>query len=65
MNHYEKGRHIPDYTLLKRIGKVLRLPVAYFYAEHDELATLIKLFSKLKKTNRTIFLKKLGINSTE
>ncbi len=26
MNHYEKGRHTPDYSMLKRIAKVLNLP---------------------------------------
>jgi transcriptional regulator with XRE-family HTH domain len=49
MNHYEIGRHTPDYSTLKRIADVLCLPVAYFYAESDKLATLIETFSTLKK----------------
>jgi len=44
MNHYEKGRHTPDYSMLKRIAKVLKLPVAYFYADSDKLAELIRYF---------------------
>lgn len=56
MNHYEKGRHSPDYSLLQRIAKVLKLPVAYFYAERDELAELIKLFHRLKKPDKAIIL---------
>lgn len=56
MNHYEKGRHTPDYSMLKRIAKVLKLPVAYFYAERDELAEIIKLFHQLKKSDKTILL---------
>jgi transcriptional regulator with XRE-family HTH domain len=56
MNHYEKGRHTPDYSMLKRIAKVLKLPVAYFYAEKDELAELIKLFHQLKKPDKTTLL---------
>lgn len=58
MNHYEKGRHTPDYSILKRIAKVLKLPVAYFYAESDELAQWIALFNQLKKSERSIYLKK-------
>ncbi len=48
MNHYEMGRHTPDYSTLKRIASVLKLPVAYFYAESDELADLIKKFTPSK-----------------
>src|SRR5438105_1108995 len=57
MNHYEKGRHAPDYSMLKRIGKVLKLPVAYFYAESDELAQWIKLFGKAGKAQRAKILR--------
>lgn len=59
MNHYEKGRHTPDYSMLKRIAKVLKLPVAYFYADSDDLALLIKSFSQLKKSNKNLILKKI------
>jgi len=58
MNHYEKGRHTPDYSMLLRIAKVLKLPVAYFYAETDELARWIKIFSGLKKTDKIGALKR-------
>lgn len=59
MNHYEKGRHTPDYHTLKRIAAALKVPVAYFYAESDDLALLIMHFSRLKKVDQTIFLKKI------
>ncbi len=52
MNHYEMGRHTPDYSTLRRIAIVLKLPVAYFYAEDDELAEVIKLFNGLKKEDK-------------
>jgi transcriptional regulator with XRE-family HTH domain len=57
LNHYEKGRHTPDYSMLKRIANVLKLPVAYFYAESDELAQWIQLFNKIKKSKRLALLK--------
>lgn len=52
MNHYEIGRHTPDYSTLQRIARVLRLPVAYFYAEEDDMAELIKVFYELEKEER-------------
>jgi len=60
MNHYELGRHTPDYQTLKRIAKILRLPVAYFYAETDDLAKFIVLFSRLKKPLRETLLEELN-----
>lgn len=59
MNHYEMGRHAPDYTMLKRIGNILGVPVAYFYAEADELAEMIILFSKLRKDGQNRILNQL------
>ena len=44
MNQYETGKHTPDYATLKKIAKVLKVPTAYFYAEEDDLAKLIRNF---------------------
>ena len=60
MNHYEMGRHTPDYSTLKRIATVLKLPVAYFYAESDDLAKVIKIFSELNQADRTTALQKIS-----
>lgn len=49
MNQYETGKHAPNYSSLKRIAEVLNVPPAYFYAEEDELAELIRLYQKLNK----------------
>lgn len=59
MNHYETGRHTPDYSMLKRIAKVLKLPIANFYAEADELAESIKVFSQLKKSKQRLLLNEI------
>lgn len=56
MNHYEIGRHEPDYSTLKRIAEVLKFPTAYFYAEDDSLAEMIKSFNKLSKSKKMYFL---------
>lgn len=47
MNHYEIGRHAPDYSMLKRISEALNLSPAYFYAEDSRLAEIIKFFERL------------------
>lgn len=44
INQYETGKHTPDFLTLKRISAVLAVPTAYFYAEEDELANIIKAF---------------------
>lgn len=41
VNRYETGVHQPDLQTLQRLAQSLDLPVAYFYAEDDELARLI------------------------
>ncbi|WP_181950963.1 helix-turn-helix domain-containing protein [Pseudidiomarina gelatinasegens] len=44
MNHYERGRHVPDYTIVKLIAEVLEVPPWYFFCDSDEEAIrLIKL----------------------
>ncbi|HGY6085668.1 TPA: helix-turn-helix domain-containing protein, partial [Escherichia coli] len=37
MNHYEKGRHLPDIDMLKKIATELGVPLSYFFCE-DELS---------------------------
>lgn len=62
MNHYEMGRHTPDYSTLKRIAQVLDLPVAYFYSESDELAEFIKIFNSFKKEKQISVIEELMNN---
>ncbi len=47
MNHYEKGRHLPDLETMKRMAKELAVPLSYFFCESDAEAELVMLFSKL------------------
>ncbi|MCD9031145.1 helix-turn-helix domain-containing protein [Luteimonas sp. Y-2-2-4F] len=44
VNRYETGVHQPDLQTLQRLAGVLGLPVAYFYAEDDDLARMIAAF---------------------
>ncbi|MBN8791441.1 MAG: helix-turn-helix transcriptional regulator [Stenotrophomonas nitritireducens] len=46
INRYETGVHQPDLQILQRIADVFDVPVAYFFAEDDELAEMIKNFRR-------------------
>lgn len=59
INHYEKGRHLPDYSMMERIADALGVPVAYFYARDDELAELILQWGRLSKAQRRAVLGQL------
>lgn len=52
VNRYESGVHQPDLQTLQSLAAVLKLPVAYFYAEDDELAQLIRDFKGSAKRKR-------------
>jgi transcriptional regulator with XRE-family HTH domain len=52
MNHYEKGRHVPDIQTLRKMANELKVPLNYFFCEDDqsaELAILIALLSDEQK----------------
>jgi len=57
MNQYERGKRSPDLLTLQRIGKVLNLPVAYFYSESDDMAILVKEFHRMKSADKKRLLK--------
>lgn len=51
MNHYEKGRHTPDYQTLKRLADELNVPVTFFFCETDKVADLLCLIDKLSEAD--------------
>lgn len=56
MNHYEKGRHIPDMQTLSKLAEELGVPVAYFFCENDDMAELVTIFSKLTDEEKSEYL---------
>ena len=52
MNHYEKGKHVPDFDLLARIGDILDVPVPYFYCTDDQLAEFLIQYHRLSSAKR-------------
>lgn len=43
LNRYEKGIHEADLDTVQRLAEALEVPVAYLFAEDDELAKLISI----------------------
>lgn len=46
INRYEKGIYEADLETAGKLAEILMIPLAYFYAEDDELAELIILYSQ-------------------
>lgn len=46
MNHYEKGKHYPDYKTAERLAKALDVPTPYLFAREDDLAEWILQFKQ-------------------
>lgn len=54
MNHYEKGRHVPDIDMLHKLAKVLDVPISYFFCEDELSAELVCLFDKLSEEDKEL-----------
>lgn len=52
INQYEKGKHVPDFATAKRLAEVLSIPVTFLYADDDDLAEIILLFSNAEKKDQ-------------
>lgn len=63
MNHYEKGRHIPDLVTLKKIADELNVPLNYFFCEDETTAELAIEISKLDTDKKLELIKKLKSSS--
>lgn len=59
MNHYEKGRHVPDVATLKKMADKLGVPLNYFFCEDESMAELACLISKMSNEERELLIKKL------
>ncbi|MFY7114532.1 helix-turn-helix domain-containing protein [Enterobacter cloacae complex sp. SHL020] len=59
INRYEKGVHQASIEVVRHLAKVLEVPVAYFYTEDDELASLVRLWPKLDPEKKKNILQEL------
>ncbi|ROM95064.1 helix-turn-helix domain-containing protein [Pseudomonas brassicacearum] len=60
MNRYELGRRVPSPDFMERLGKVLNVPAAYFYAVDEDEAELLVKFHRLSPAARKQFMKHLS-----
>ena len=52
MNHYEKGRHTPDISTLRKVADALGVPLNYFFCEDEASAELATAISRLSEDKR-------------
>ncbi|WCP67123.1 helix-turn-helix transcriptional regulator [Vibrio tubiashii] len=52
MNHYERGRHMPDVSTLKKLAEELGVPVAFFFSDSDSSAELACLIEQLNEKEK-------------
>ncbi|EKO3407548.1 helix-turn-helix transcriptional regulator [Vibrio fluvialis] len=63
MNHYEKGRHVPDIGTLTRMAEELNVPLNYFFCKDEVTAELACLIDKLSDEDKKGLLDKLSSKS--
>jgi transcriptional regulator with XRE-family HTH domain len=59
MNQYEKGKHTPDISTLKKMADELGVPLSYFFCEDDESAELACLIHRMPSEEKKKLLKEL------
>jgi transcriptional regulator with XRE-family HTH domain len=59
INRYELGIHEADLPMANRLAQILKVPLAYFYAQDDRLARIIIAFSKLSHSGQDSLLASL------
>ena len=59
MNQYERDKHVPDFTTLDRMAKILDVPTAYFYFEDELEAAIAEAVHALDKKQKQEMLKKI------
>lgn len=65
MNQYEKGKHTPDISTLKKIANELDVPLNYFFCEDESSAELAIAISKLSAEKRSQLLTFIANISSE
>ncbi|MBF4371021.1 XRE family transcriptional regulator, partial [Vibrio anguillarum] len=60
MNHYEKGRHVPDIGTLQRMAEELNVPLNYFFCENDLSAELACAIDKMSDEEKAMLLDSLN-----
>lgn len=59
MNHYEKGRHVPDIGTLERMAEELDVPLNYFFCRNELSAELACAIDKMSEDEKAALLENL------
>lgn len=59
MNHYEKGRHVPDIGTLERMAEELDVPLNYFFCRNELSAELACIIDKLSDEEKAALIAKM------
>lgn len=63
INRYELGIHKPDLLTVRKLAQVLKVPMAFFYADtDDEVAELLFKYARTTEEQRQQVLKLLTIS---
>lgn len=65
MNHYEKGRHVPDIGTLNRMAEELGVPLNYFFCQDEVTAELACLIDKLSDEEKEKLLHSLSTKNPD
>ncbi|EHD2268143.1 helix-turn-helix domain-containing protein [Vibrio cholerae] len=60
MNHYEKGRHVPDLGTLERMAEELNVPLNYFFCRNKLSAELACVIDKMSDEEKAALLDRLS-----
>ena len=63
INRYEKGVHEADIHTAQKLAETLNVPLAYFYVEDDELATVVMNYENLSEDNKKTIIKIIDKNN--
>lgn len=59
INQYERGVHEPSLETARHLAKALGVPAAFLYAEDDQLAKLLLVWTDMTPTQRRQLVKRL------
>ncbi len=60
INQYERGKHAPDVLTASHLARVLKVPLAYFWASEEDEATLLLMYHRLSVRKRKQLLRLAG-----
>lgn len=55
VNQYERAKHVPNPSVLEKLGKVLNCPLAFFFAVDEGLAALALAYHRASAAERKRF----------